>query len=633
MPEQVPETNSILLFLKKHAPFNQMLPAHLEFLSLHLKTVFYSCDDRIIQPEDGTVETFFLIRQGRVNGEIIEGVHREKLLELCAGECFPIGALLSKRPVSLTQVAAEDTICYELKRHEFEYLLQQSKVFQDFCSRRLASLLDEAWQEVQNSYTTLDKKNSFLNTRLDILIQRQPVTCSPKTSLHDALTTMQREQVSSIAVVDTQRYPIGIFTLNDLLNRVVLRQTDINTPINRVMSEKPMVLDTSDFAYDAIMQMTERDISHICVVRRNQQQKLVGVISEKDLFTSQRIDLSKINRAIPKARSVNTLRDISHDIPALVEQLLAQGISVNQLTRLLARLVDNITRQIINICLLQYPDLPKFTWLVFGNAARNEVTLNTEQQNGILFDCPDNKNPEALRERLLPFACAVNQALAECGYTNSNSANLAHQSENCLSLTQWKKRYGNWIKHGDQEQLLSARNFYDLRCLYGNCKPADKLIQYILPLCQNNTRFQRTMTENALANRPPLGLIRDFHLNNGGIYHHTLNLDRKGVNPFVDAVRIIALANNFQTTGTIDRLYEAAEKGILESGDVDSWIDAYEFIQLLRMRLHNDQFREHRKPDDHIDPDSLNELNRRILKESFRQARKLQSVLELHYQL
>ena len=56
MPEQVPETNSILLFLKKHAPFNQMLPAHLEFLSLHLKPVFYSCDDRIIQPEDGTIQ-------------------------------------------------------------------------------------------------------------------------------------------------------------------------------------------------------------------------------------------------------------------------------------------------------------------------------------------------------------------------------------------------------------------------------------------------------------------------------------------------------------------------------------------------------------------------------------------------
>jgi CBS domain-containing protein len=35
----------------------------------------------------------------------------------------------------------------------------------------------------------------------------------------------------------------------------------------------------------------------------------------------------------------------------------------------------------------------------------------------------------------------------------------------------------------------------------------------------------------------------------------------------------------------------------------------------------------------HIDPDTLNELDHRILKEAFRQARKLQAKLSLEYQL
>ena len=37
--------------------------------------------------------------------------------------------------------------------------------------------------------------------------------------------------------------------------------------------------------------------------------------------------------------------------------------------------------------------------------------------------------------------------------------------------------------------------------------------------------------------------------------------------------------------------------------------------------------------DNLINPDSLNELDRRILKESFRQARKLQTRLKLDYQV
>ena len=65
----------------------------------------------------------------------------------------------------------------------------------------------------------------------------------------------------------------------------------------------------------------------------------------------------------------------------------------------------------------------------------------------------------------------------------------------------------------------------------------------------------------------------------------------------------------------------------------EAWCDAFAFIQLLHMRQHQNQ-RSHRQPlDNHIDPDHLNDLNRYILKESFRQARKLQTLLALDYHL
>ena len=65
----------------------------------------------------------------------------------------------------------------------------------------------------------------------------------------------------------------------------------------------------------------------------------------------------------------------------------------------------------------------------------------------------------------------------------------------------------------------------------------------------------------------------------------------------------------------------------------EAWCDTCAFIQLLHMRQHQNQ-RSHRQPlDNHIDPDHLNDLNRHILKESFRQARKLQTRLALDYHL
>ena len=67
--------------------------------------------------------------------------------------------------------------------------------------------------------------------------------------------------------------------------------------------------------------------------------------------------------------------------------------------------------------------------------------------------------------------------------------------------------------------------------------------------------------------------------------------------------------------------------------ELDAITDGFHFIQLLRLRSqHLDT--EHDSPGDNkIDPDTLNELDRRILKEAFRQARKLQLRLKLDYQL
>jgi CBS domain-containing protein len=101
----------------------------------------------------------------------------------------------------------------------------------------------------------------------------------------------------------------------------------------------------------------------------------------------------------------------------------------------------------------------------------------------------------------------------------------------------------------------------------------------------------------------------------------------------VDGARLLALAHRLPETGTLARLRAAARAGVVDEAEAESWCDAYAFIQLRRMRLHQRQEREGRALDNHIDPDTLSDIDRRILKEAFRQARKLQARLALDYQL
>ena len=63
-------------------------------------------------------------------------------------------------------------------------------------------------------------------------------------------------------------------------------------------------------------------------------------------------------------------------------------------------------------------------------------------------------------------------------------------------------------------------------------------------------------------------------------------------------------------------------------------MEAFLFIQMLRLRRQAAaDHRAGRAADNLIDPDELNEVDRRMLKESLRQARKLQTRLALDYGL
>jgi CBS domain-containing protein len=635
----------ILVFLQQHSPFNQMRSSHLEYLAMHLNQVFYADNEVIISPKDGPARSFYIIKQGRVRGEALVGAdtdsYNDNIWELVPGECFPIGALLANRAVSLQQRASESTICYELKQPHFDNLIQRCPVFKDFCSRRLANLLDQALHEVQISHATLTENNPDLNSTLKHLIKRDLCSCEQTTSIKQTLQLMHKNQVGSMVIVDANNHAVGIFTLHDLLEKVSLKGVSLDLPVNQVMSSPIHTLKENNFAYDAMLLMASKGISHVCIV--NNELEPTGMISERDLFSLQSVGLAKLSRLIPSARNISALSELSHLIPQIIDQLLAQGSTVHQLTKIIAQLNDHITNRVIEIILAEHPDLPEFTWLAFGSEGRSEQTLKTDQDNGIIFKCSENGCEDDYRAKLLPVAKQINLALEQCGFPLCPGNIMSSNPECCLSLTEWKNRFSRWIDQGTPEHLLQANIFFDYRPLYlhkqnhnsteGLSQLTDQLDDFLLDLTHKNSRFRLQLAQNALRIRPPLGLLRDFQLSHDDKHPHTVDLKLNGLTPFIDAARIIALKHHIKAKGTHERFQAAAKLNVLKQSDVDSWIESYDFIQLLRMKLHKEQMRQGIALHNHIDPYSLNELNQRILKEAFRQARKLQSYLEREYQL
>ena len=620
-------------FLQKFPPFNQMEHAHLAYLVEQCQLRFYATDETIIKPSDGPVEHYYIVKQGRVVGERPHSAKggTQTTFEITTGECFPLAALLGERATRTEHLAAEDTFCLQLNKTAFIKLFALSSAFRDFALRGVSSLLEQVNQQVkQKAVETLGTQYS-LNTRLGELAMRHPVTCSPQTPLRAAVKLMDEQQVGSIVIVNEAKAPLGIFTLRDLRQVVADVDADFGQPIECRMIPSPFYLSPDASAFDAAIAMTERHIAHVCLVK---DQRLCGVVSERDLFSLQRVDLVHLARTLRSAPRIESLSNMRGDIVQLVERMLAHGASSTQITQIITLLNDHMVCRVIELTLEEKgdPGVP-FSWLCFGSEGRREQTLYTDQDNGILFEANDEAEADDIRARLLPIAERINQSLALCGFALCKGGIMASNPQLCLSRLEWARRFSSFIREATPENLLSSSIYFDLRVVWGDESGGEQLCQSILAQVADNALFQRMMADNALRQRPPVGRFKDFVVARKGNEKDTLDLKTQGLTPFVDGARLLALAHGVSANNTLERLRQLVAKGVIDRLDGAAYEEAYHFIQQTRMQQHQQQSRHNLPYSNRIDPDVLNHLDRRILRESFRQAQRLQSSLTLRYQL
>ena len=619
-------------FLVRHVPFNRMQAGALDFLCARLEHVLFNAGQVIAGPETGVAEYFFLIEHGKVQARQAGEVHVTdySVLSLGPGECFPIGAVTARRPTTNLYTALEDCFCYRLSADDFLALQAMSPEFNQFCTQYIASLLVQSRQQLQAQFAQRASEQQTLNSPLALVGSRQPVTVAPDTPIRQALEVMAERQVGSLVIVDEAMRPVGIFTQSDLLRRVVLADADQTQAITGVMTPQPATLDEQARTYDAMLSMAARHIRHLCIV--DHQGRLSGVVSERDLFALQRTGLRQVRQSIELAKDVSALQTAAADVRKLAVNMLAQGIGSQQLTQFISALNDALTRRILEINLESH-DLQEleWCWLAFGSEGRDEQTFSTDQDNGIVFRSEADADPEAARKRLLAFAQEVNRDLDACGFTLCKGNIMAGNPQWCLSLGEWEKQFARWVRAPVPDALLNASIFFDFRPLFGSEALAESMRRHLMALTTSTPLFLQAMASNALGVAPPLGTFRDFRTDLEAQHPGQIDLKKYGVRIFVDVARIYALATGVVATNTAQRLRKAGEMLKWGSERVEAVVEALDFIQLLRLR-HQVLDCAPGEGDNLIAPDALNELDRRILKESFRQARKLQGRLRLDYQ-
>ena len=629
MPARATSSGATAEFLRRYAPFNRMTDAAVAFVAERTEHADFAKDSVIVAPSTGPVGHLYIVERGLV-GSRPNNVQSEPDRTLGPGELFPVGALSAGGATTKVFWALVDTRCLRLARDAFLELRQASPEFERYCTQAITETLKQSLESLYRQYSQRAAEQQLMTRSLSELIRHPPVACSESATLREAAQMMADAKVRTIIALDRRGAPVGMFTLVDLLRRVVLPGRPLDARLAEVMSAPVVTLPASATAAEAMHVMAERGVRQVAVV---DQGGLAGVINERDLFALQRVSLRQVNEEVHGATTIDALRRAGEDIHLLTQNLLAQGVGAETLTRTITSLNDALSRRAIELSLGRH-DLAgiDWCWLALGSEGRGEQTFATDQDNALLFAASGADQAREIRERLLAFARDVNASLDALGFPLCAGNVMAGNPDLCRSADEWKDKFLAWIREPTPQALLNANIVFDFRPLYGNTTLCDALRTWLFGHTKSSPLFLRFMVENALAVEPPLGLIRTFVVDDEPGVEGTLDLKTRGTRLFVDCARIFALAHGIADTGTAARLRAAGTLLHVEPRYIDATVEAFQFLQMLRLRQQDQPPTVAANPN-RLDPSSLNEIDQRMLKEAFRQARHVQERLRISYRL
>ncbi len=606
-------------FLSAHHPFDQLPGEALNQLPAKLQVRYFRRGASL--PETGSIDDYlYLVRSGAVE---IHGLQDELLARLGEGDLFGYRASHMEGHAEFTGTALEDSLLYLLPSAEVDALCHAHPQFSYFFEPAGGDRLRDAISHTgEDGHAQL----GLMTTQIGDMISRAPISMPPDSSIRETAEVMSRERVSSIMIIEDNRL-IGIVTDRDLRCRVVAKGLDTSQPIRSIMTADPHTLNSSGYAFDAMLHMARTNIHHLPILHNGE---VAGMLTATDFAQRHTTSAVYLVGSIYKQHEIEGLASISAKLPQLFVNLAAADATANSIGRVITAVVDSITIRLLQLAeaRLGPPPVP-YAWVAAGSQARSEQTAKSDQDNCLVLD--DSYDPKMHGEYFKALAQYVCDGLNACGYVYCPGEMMAITDKWRQPLAKWKRYFNQWINQPEPKALMLICIFFDLRCIHGEKNLFRELRQHLLDRIRGNQIFLAYMAGNALSFKPPLGFFRNFVLISGGEHDHTFDLKHSGIVPIVDLARVYALAAGSHAINTQDRLKEVASGGEVSHGGAHDLRDALEFVSSLRIRHQARQIKAGEAPNNYMSPDNLSDFERSHLKDAFSVVRTMQNVLGQRY--
>ena len=279
---------------------------------------------------------------------------------------------------------------------------------------------------------------------------------------------------------------------------------------------------------------------------------------------------------------------------------------------------------------MQEPSRTTFAWLALGSQGRREQLLLTDQDNALVFEDVAKEDHERTKTYFMDLAKSVTEKLNLIGYGYCPADMMASNPKWCLSLTEWKNRFKDWITRPDEDKIMLSTIFFDYDRVYGDGKLVDAISKSIFEAMDSYGIFLNFLALNAIKNPPPLGFFRQFLVENDGEHKDKFDIKARAMMPLVDAARLLVLSSGMKGyNNTVLRFEKLMESEPQNKTLYAACVDAFKIL----LRFRTVQGLKHKDSGRFIDLRSLNKSDRLKLKGCFGPIRDVQELIKVRFKL
>ncbi len=624
----------LLVLLKGIKPFH-LLSNEILDEAIALSTLKeYEKNKTIIH--QGDKENFiFIIVDGIATNVVMNDVFEEITIKTYnTGELFGLIHAMSGGGFMYSIRAVSNVTCILIPIDVFEKIMTQDVNFTEEVARLITVRLREMYQKIgiETSYPLQNSKVHAKRRKIVELMSHPIITIDKNTPLLEAANKMLHHRISSLVVVEKHE-AIGMITKKDLLRAFInkaKRPLSIEAiTAQQIMSSNVITIDSQAYSYEAIIRMLKHNIKHLPVVDHN---KLIGMVTTRNLFDSFSDSALYLVKEIDNKKTIDELQISIKKIEDVYLTMMEEHATAKEICSVISEVNDRVTQKIIHLAEEKMivegfgsPPVP-YCWISLGSEGRKEQTLQTDQDNAIIFSDVPKEQYEQVDQYFSKLAEKVISALTKCGFPECPGNVMATNRQWRNTVSGWKKLLDKWIDGNEPELIRLFTIFVDFRPIYGDKSLADELRERMIKKSNKNALFLHLMAEDDTATKVAINRLGLFQLEKGEP-HGIIDLKYGGINHIINGLRILAVKYDIVEVNSWERLDVLYLRKIINEDERDQILQALDDLMVLRLQSNLKKLNEGQKPDHVIHPNSLSKKDRIRLKKALMTTRWFQMLV------